>query len=91
MPAPKGFRPPAAGKGRQKGVPNKATTAIKDMIIQALSKAGGVDYLERQAAENPGPFLTLIGKVLPLQITGDPAAPLYVVSGVPRKPEDADD
>ena len=28
-----------AGPGRPKGVPNKATAAIKDMIVQALDKA----------------------------------------------------
>ena len=60
-----------AGKGRKKGVPNKATTAIKDMIIAALDKAGGIDYLNRQADENPAAFMTLVGKVLPMQITGN--------------------
>lgn len=58
------------GPGRPKGVPNKTTALLKDMILQALDKAGGVEYLERQAAENPGPFLTLVGKVLPMQLTG---------------------
>ena len=70
MAAKKGTMPPAAGKGRPKGVPNKATTALKEMILQALDGAGGVEYLQRQANENPGPFLTLIGKVLPMQVTG---------------------
>ncbi len=67
-----------AGKGRPKGVPNKATAAIKDMITQALEKAGGVEYLVRQAEENPGAFMTLVGKVLPLQVSGDPDNPLTV-------------
>ncbi len=60
-----------AGKGRPKGVPNKQTAAIKDMILQALDKAGGVDYLVTQSRDNPGPFLSLVGKVLPLQISGE--------------------
>lgn len=56
------------GLGRKKGSKNKFTAEVKDMILQALDKAGGVDYLARQAEENPGPFMTLVGKVLPLQV-----------------------
>lgn len=57
-----------AGKGRPKGSVNKTTAAIKDMVTTALSNAGGIDYLVRQADENPTAFLTLVGKVLPLQV-----------------------
>lgn len=56
------------GPGRPKGVPNKNTTALKDMILGALGKAGGIDYLLAQAHENPNAFLTLVGKVLPLDV-----------------------
>jgi hypothetical protein len=60
--------------GRKKGQVNKTTALLKDAIIQAAEKAGGkgglVSYLETQASENPGPFLSLLGKVLPLQIQG---------------------
>lgn len=62
--------------GRQPGTPNKVTAALKDMILQALSNAGGVAYLQAQARKNPGPFLTLVGKVLPLQMTGEGGAAL---------------
>lgn len=58
------------GPGRPKGVRNKTTTAIKEMIVQALDKKGGVDYLVKQADENPTAFLTLVGKVLPMQVEG---------------------
>jgi hypothetical protein len=68
--------PPAAGKGRPKGSPNKIQAAVKEMVIQALDEAGGVDYLVTQSRENPTAFLTLVGKVLPLQVGGDPDAPL---------------
>jgi len=60
-----------AGKGRRKGVPNKTTTALKDMILQAVDKAGGVDYLVAQSRDNPSAFLTLAGKVLPLQVNAN--------------------
>ena len=41
------------------------------MILAALNKAGGEEYLVKQAEESPGAFLALVGKVLPLQVTGD--------------------
>lgn len=62
--------------GSRKGVPNKTTKALKDMILGALSDAGGQKYLTRQATENPGPFLSLIGKVLPTTITGPNDGPI---------------
>lgn len=46
------------------------------MILGALDKAGGEAYLEKQAKENPTAFLTLIGKVLPTQLTGEGDKPL---------------
>jgi hypothetical protein len=62
-----------AGKGRVKGVPNKTTTELKEMILAALDKAGGVDYLLARASDEKtaSAFLTLIGKVLPLQVNAD--------------------
>lgn len=62
--------------GRQKNTPNKVTGAVKDMVLQALSGVGGVEYLKMQAAENPTAFLTLVGKAMPLQMTGANDAPL---------------
>lgn len=47
---------------------------MKDMILQALDDAGGVSYLRDQADTNPSAFLTLVGKVLPLQVTGENGA-----------------
>jgi hypothetical protein len=35
-----------------------------------------VAYLKDQASKNPTAFLSLVGKVLPLQVQGDPNAPL---------------
>jgi hypothetical protein len=64
-------KPPAAGRGRPKGAQNKITRELKTMILEALENKGGVEYLERQADENATAFLTLIGKVLPLQVAGE--------------------
>ncbi len=67
------------GPGRPKGVPNKTTTAVKDMILAALDKAGGMEYLLRQASENPTAFLRLVGKIIPLTVGGDKDNPLLAV------------
>lgn len=68
--------------GRQKGTPNKTTALLKDAVLKAATQAGRegglVGYLQRQADLNPGPFIALLGKVLPLQISGEDGAPLQV-------------
>ncbi len=61
--------------GRQRGTPNKTTALLKDAILEAAQQAGGdtdglVAYLKKQAEENPGPFMALLVKVLPLQPAG---------------------
>ena len=68
------------GQGRPKGATNKVTAELKDMILQALDDAGGVAYLKQRAADprTAGAFLTLVGKVLPLQVTGEGDGPLVV-------------
>jgi|GEM_PF-5770427 len=61
---------------RPKGTPNKVTALLKDAILkaaeEAVNKTGGnglVSYLEQQEIEHPGSFMTLLGKVLPMQIS----------------------
>lgn len=69
--------------GRRAGTPNKTTALLKDAILQAAEQAGDpeglVGYLRTQAKANPGPFMSLLGKVLPMQITGDKDSPLQVM------------
>jgi hypothetical protein len=66
----------AAGRktgGRAKGTPNKLTALLKDDILEAAEGAhpdGRIAYLTAQAKDNPSAFLTLLGKVLPLQVHG---------------------
>lgn len=69
-------------RGRRKNVPNKVTGELKDMILGALEGAGGVSYLQARALDSPGPFLALVGKVLPLQVTGGDGKPLLPPGGV---------
>jgi hypothetical protein len=75
------------GPGRPKGVPNRTTTLLKDAILKAATQAGGgedglVEYLQTQARDNPGPFLALLGKVLPMQVVGEDDGPLKVVTRI---------
>jgi hypothetical protein len=73
-----GAKPGERRGGRKAGTPNKFTADLKTMILGALDGAGGQTYLQRQAETNPVAFMTLVGKVLPLQVTGDRDAPLVV-------------
>lgn len=76
------------GPGRPKGLPNKTTALLKDAILKAAEAAGGdetedspggmVAYLTAQAKDNPGPFMALLGKVLPMQVTGPEGGALEI-------------
>lgn len=59
------------GPGRPKGSVNKTTLEIKTAIVEAFQKAGGVDYLVKLASDDPRTFCGLVGKVIPLQVTGN--------------------
>ncbi len=79
-----GARP---GGGRPKGSLDKGNALIRQLACQALEQAGGVEYLARVAETHPGPFLSLLGKILPTQVTGEGGGPLeaavkLVVEGV---------
>lgn len=71
------------GKGRKKGVPNKIAANLKEAILEAAKRAGGVGgtvaYLQMQASANPGPFMALLGKVLPMQVTGEDGGPVQIL------------
>ena len=68
------------GPGRTKGSVNKTTALLKDAILKAAEQAGGeeglVGYLEQQAKASPAAFMSLLGKVLPMQVVGDEDNPV---------------
>jgi len=72
----------APSPGRKKGQVNKTTALLKDAILKAAEAAGGkggtVAYLTDQATDNPAAFMGLLGKVLPLQISGEDGGPVRV-------------
>ena len=45
-------------------------------VTEARPAKGGQKYLEKQADANPTAFLTLVGKILPLQVTGKDDGPI---------------
>jgi hypothetical protein len=61
--------------GRRKGTPNRFSVTLKDLILGALEDAGGQAYLAEQAKKSPQAFLSLVGRVLPLQMKADNADP----------------
>lgn len=69
---PTGAAAMGAGPGRPKGSMNKVTAQLKDLILGALDDAGGRKYLAERARDprTASAYLTLLGKVLPLQVTG---------------------
>ena len=56
------------GAGRKKGSVGKIGADVKAMILEAFEGVGGASYLQTQAIDNPTAFMTLLGKVLPLQL-----------------------
>ena len=65
--------------GRRKGSRNKVTGLLKTAILEAAAivgsdgkgKDGLVGYCRFLACNEPRAFAQLLGKVLPLQVTGD--------------------
>ena len=86
------MKPPAAGKGRPKGALNKTTAQLKDMLLKALDDAGGVEYLVKRANDprTASAFLGLIGKVLPMQVSGIDGQPIQTVTRIELVAPDAD-
>ena len=85
---PSGAAAMGAGPGRPKGSPNKNTALIREMVSDALTKAGGVNYLV-DCAKNPrtaAAFLGLVGKVLPIQVTGEGGGPVETVTRIELVP-----
>src|SRR5215213_462372 len=76
MAAPKGTRPPG---GSRKGIPNRIAADVRAMVLAALDRVGGQDYLAQQAHDNPRAFLSLLGRLIPTQLTGPGDKELFPV------------
>lgn len=75
-----------AGPGRPKGSPNKTTATLKEAILKAAEAVGhdgkGKDgltgYLKHVASTDVKAFSGLLGKVLPMQVTGEDGGAVVV-------------
>ena len=73
--------------GRARGTPNKTTALLKEAIIKAAEATGEdgkgkgslTGYCKFLATSEPKAFAQLLGKVLPMQVTGANDGPLQVV------------
>lgn len=70
----------AGNPGRPKGVPNKGTGRIRDIVADALDEVGGVAYLVEQANKNPQAFMSLVGRAMPKEV-------LAKIESMPTKAE----
>lgn len=95
-----GVRPPNAGNGRPKGAVNKTTATLKEAILKAAElsgqdkkgKGGLVGYLQRVADNDMKAFSGLLGRVLPMQVTGEGGGPVAMSLAVSfAKPENKPD
>jgi hypothetical protein len=61
-------RPPNAGKGRVKGVPNKMTVAVKEAFELAFQSIGGEPALATWARRNRTEFYKLYARLIPVDV-----------------------
>jgi len=76
------------GAGRKPGVPNKLTADVKSAIKAAFDEVGGQKYLVNLAKKDPRTFCTLVGKLVPTAVAGDPDGAaiqqtIRIITGVP--------
>lgn len=75
------------GAGRPAGTPNKTTALLKDAILKAADEVGEdgagkgklTGYLKFLAKGEPKAFASLLGRVLPMQVTGEDGGPVSFV------------
>lgn len=97
---PTGAAAMGAGPGRPKGSSNKTTLLLKEAILLAAAQVGRdgkgegglTGYLSSLAKTEPKAFSSLLGRVLPLQVTGLDDAPVALSLAVSfAKPENKSD
>jgi len=72
--------------GRSKGTPNKTTALLKDAILRAADAVGEdmqgkgklTGYCKFLAKSEPKAFAALLGRVLPMQVTGEDGGALVI-------------
>lgn len=86
----RGSKPGERRGGRSKGTPNKTTAMLKEAILGAATQTGSdgkgkdglLGYCAFLARQEPKAFAGLLGKVLPMQVTGEDGGPIKSVTRV---------
>ncbi|GGE18280.1 hypothetical protein GCM10011390_41800 [Aureimonas endophytica] len=94
----RGSKPGERRGGRAKGSQNKTTRQLKEAILQAAEEVGENDagdgglvgYLRRVAKEDVKAFAGLLGKVLPLQLSGADGGPVELITRIELVDADGD-
>lgn len=75
------FKPgpdPRRKRGRTKGVPNRFTRDVREMLLNSLEQVGGEAYFVRSARRIPRSYLGLVGRLIPAEVTGKDGGPIEV-------------
>jgi hypothetical protein len=82
---PKGS--PKSGGGSRKGILNKTSANLKNMILGALDESGGVGYLVERANDprTASAFMALVGRVLPMTVQGTGVDGEHVITVIERR------
>lgn len=76
---PKGGSKPGERRGgRPKGGLNKTTKAVKEALVEAFEKMGGVPHFVKWGKDNPTEFYKLWAKMLPTEIKTPDGKPLQL-------------
>jgi hypothetical protein len=77
-------------RGKTKGSKNRYTKSLRDDILEAYQRVGGIEYLEMLAKLDPRTFSNILVKILPTQVTGADggAVKIEVITGIDRSPDD---
>ena len=57
------------GSGRKPGSKNKDTETIRIAVMRSFEAVGGWKYLEEMARAQPTAYMTLLGKILPHELS----------------------
>lgn len=80
-----------AGPGRPKGSQTKVGIELRKAALDAAAAAGGkgglIAYLQKQAKDNPAPFLSFLGRCLPKTLEGADGGDITikVITGLDRE------
>lgn len=66
--------------GRKKGDKNKIPATIKQAVFNAFAAVGGEQYLINMAKSEPKAFLSLVAKIIPLELSNDSGLVVQLVS-----------